>query len=191
LENFKLIFTYLFINKQLIPFLFILLLALFASILIFMTSSPVLSLIYFNFHILLNFILLCFFDMSFFGIIFIVVYIGAITIFFIFLIMLIDIRSLQNFSVSYDNLISLSFFGILAVFFFIFLFFFNSLNNLNYQIITESPVNYDFNNFFVDNSMQIIGFLFTTDFFLIILACFLLLICIIIIIIGYKDAEND
>jgi NADH:ubiquinone oxidoreductase subunit 6 (subunit J) len=172
------------------PFTFILFFTILFSILIFISANPVLSLIYFNLHVLLNAILLCLFDMSFYGIIFIVVYIGAITIFFIFLIMLIDVRSLRNFTVQYDNILNFCFFGFLLFLFFVIAFFGIDFSMELGQLNNYSLVNGDFYNFQNDSVLQLVGLFFTFDFFIIILVCFLLLVCIIIIMIGFKDSED-
>lgn len=154
--------------------------------LVLLSTNPILSLIYFNVFVLISSCVLAYLDLLFFGIAFIVIYIGAITIFFIFLIMMIDIRLIRNFSVSYDNVLNILFsvVVVLMLYIIIFLNYNFEFNLLNMQ---EVPINSEALEIITENNLFFIGLLFSTDYFILIIACFLLLICIIIYIIGYKD----
>jgi len=104
--------------------------------------------------------------------------------------MLIDIKSLFNFSISFDNFLVSGFFLFLFISFFFILYFFGNFYGFTAPLIYSCPATNDFSDLYLENPLQVIGYLFVSDFLIIIVACFLLLICIIIIMIGFKESEN-
>jgi hypothetical protein len=102
--------------------------------------------------------------------------------------MIIDIRLLKNFSINFDNLLNILAMCLIIGILYFLIFYIYNFDFLNI-VLFELPINNDiliFNN----NSLQLIGFLFLTEYLFIVILCFLLLICIIIFIIGFKEIER-
>lgn len=142
--------------------LIIIILLIYCALMVILSDHPINALLFLIGCFINSSIILLLFGMEFIALIFIAIYIGAIAIFFLFMIMMLNIPSYYPkrwFGEEYVYLIFLIFF-----FFIIKNFFFNNLFTiLNFSNFYHDNINLLLNYI---NSLEIIGALFYTNYFI-------------------------
>jgi len=115
---------------------------------------------------------------EFFSIIFIIVYVGAIAILFLFIVMMLDIK-LVELNENMLRYIPLGAFVAILFFFEVFLLLDSGLTTLNQWTLNSTLTSWDA-TFYSFSNLEILGFtLFTSHFFLVWIASFILLVAMI------------
>lgn len=115
---------------------FLCILLIFSSLLVTISKNPVQAVIFLVCSFLVSGIILMLFHSEFFGIAFIIIYVGAIAVLFVFIIMMLEVKrydsSLQQ--NTYDNILR---YGTVALVFFV-LFFFLNQNSIQNDILQQN-----------------------------------------------------
>lgn len=162
-------------------------LLIFSSFMVVLTKNPIISVLFLISSFILSSILFLSIKVEFLSLILIVIYVGAISVLFLFIIMLLNIRLSQG-----DVLNFLPLNGLVLVFFFFLIFLvvnkaFQGGNNLNSLNLTEYLYIFDD---IID--IKVIGLHLYTDYFvLFIISGFILLVAMIgAILLCYQENHN-
>jgi len=126
--------------------IFLITITLFSSFLIFLSNNPVHSVLFLIFTIINSSIILFLFNAEFLGLIFIIIYVGAIAIFFLFVVMMLNVKIVKLNFLSFIPLITvlsfIGFFNILTLLDGLFTEY-NFLDITSYNILIDNLSNID------------------------------------------------
>lgn len=111
-------------------------LLIFSSLLVTISKNPVQAVIFLVCSFLISGIILMLFHSEFFGIAFIIIYVGAIAVLFVFIIMMLEVKRYDS-SLQENNFDSILRYGSLFVVFFI-LFFYLNQNSIQNDILYQN-----------------------------------------------------
>jgi NADH:ubiquinone oxidoreductase subunit 6 (subunit J) len=170
-----------------LPYILTITISIICSILVIVSANPMWSLLFFNTYVLCNCGILILLDQVFFAIIFVIIYVGAITIFFLSAIMSLDRQQIEAFTSTKNTSLI-----VLILIFSLFASITNCDFGTDIGFFSDISILAD-NSDWVNNdttAIKDIGYLFTKQFLIPVVSCFIILITIIIFLIGLNYAED-
>jgi len=180
---------------QYLHFIFSILLVFFA-ISIFLTKNPIFSVLFLILCFIFSAVTLLLFDIDFLALLFIMVYVGAVAVLFLFVVMMVDTKSITKKLIGKGISFPIFFFIIfLGLFFFfsIFNFINDSFFNIDNDLISNSPA-FNTSTFITLSGIELLGqALFNYYNINVLLAGFVLLIALvgpICLTLDFKETKN-
>lgn len=175
------------INLSTFIYFFLFLFAVVLSFGILISKNPINSLLFLISTYVYSSIILILFKLEFFGLLYVIIYVGAIAVLFLFVIMMLKFEKLPEYKVQKSNLFSIFYILLLGFLSFVF---FKFYNNNFIELIKYSRANkgvwydYDLNKYFnigeTINDLEDLGLVFYTEYAHAFLVCGLILLISII-----------
>lgn len=170
-------------------FLFVLIesFAIMSALMVIITPNPVHSVLFLIFTFVNSSILLIFLGNTFMGLLFLIVYVGAIAVLFLFIIMMLNIKvKSEKFLFNFFQFFLIFSFGLAFIYFFLVFFnlYYGGIDLLEYQLLKDNGFILDYFNYFKSIeeylTIELLGQVLYTKYFIpFLIAAYILLVAMI------------